>query len=619
MVGPPRASVVRLAPVLFVLSGAALAQVDPPASAVRAAVERGVESLLARQELDGCWYYGDEPRIGCTALVTYALLESGVSPRHHAVQRAFAHLLAEGLPGGTYDAATSILAFAAHDARAHAARIQELADLLLEWQEEGGWGYPGGADLSNTQYAVLGLWAAARAGARVPERAWIEAVKAVLEYRTGDGGFGYGAGDGAPTGSMTAAGLGVLAICHGMLGFDLRARRAEGSRLVEAMEEARAWLGEHFAVTENPGGSGEHLGYYLYGLERAGALAGVERFGEHEWYAEASRFLVASQLEDGTWSSTLGGGLPETGFALLVLEKATAPSTGEHRALGGRSYAQGEDAGPVRIAASGANPIAMWVTGVRREARAALEWPGESGEGPRVSRVVWLVGGVEVARLPGDSSRPLGDERFAHRQTFHEPGVHEIVAQLHVLRPPRADPSGRTWPSSVAIEESAPLRVVVTDACPEWMLENARDRRRNLLPAASPTATASSGTDGAGPDLATDGRQATSWLALSSDPRPRLTIVLGAPVEADVVVVGHARSVPFEPRRWARALEVEVSVNGAEPHRLRMYPDERRKARLVLPRTTRVERLELVVPWRAPGEGGEQAVGLAEVELQLDG
>jgi hypothetical protein len=70
--------------------------------------------------------------------------------------------------------------------------------------------------------------------------------------------------------------------------------------------------------------------YALYAMERAGRLYGTEFFGEHLWYAEGAKQLLASQNADGSW----GEKPPEkswstptwdTCFAILFLRRATAP------------------------------------------------------------------------------------------------------------------------------------------------------------------------------------------------------------------------------------------------------------------------------------------------------
>jgi hypothetical protein len=302
---------------------------------------------------------------------------------------------------------------------------------------------------------------------------------------------------------------------------------------------------------------------------------------------------------------------------LLFLRKATAPLTGELRDSGGRRYTQkGRDL-DVRITASGDNPLSMWITGFGHEALEAYEWPSEKGKGPHVARVIWYIDDVEVARLTGNSDEPAKHERFAHRLELALPGVHGVSAEVHILRPPITDRRGRKLPPTVQVLSSETLEVRVQYACADWMLENARDRSRNLVPGAWPTAFASSSLNGRPPGLVTDNQQGTSWLAARDDPMPSLRLEFDEAVEANVIVVGHARQTPVVPGRWARALEVEIIINGDQHHRLRMRADEQRKARLRLPKPVKIETLELVIPMSAPGTNGERAVGLAEVELQL--
>jgi len=45
------------------------------------------------------------------------------------------------------------------------------------------------------------------------------------------------------------------------------------------------WLAKNFYVHQNFGGGQQWRFYYLYGLERAGRLAGVRFLGEHDWFS----------------------------------------------------------------------------------------------------------------------------------------------------------------------------------------------------------------------------------------------------------------------------------------------------------------------------------------------
>jgi hypothetical protein len=220
---------------------------------------------------------------------------------------------------------------------------------LLQHQHDGNWRYPEqGTDLSNTQYALLGLWAAARCGAKVPQEAWFAALEWLLasQERTGPEatlriteaqgdyrivvterararGFKYipGRPDYLPTGAMTSAGLAGLAICQDELWASRRFTAEQRNRTRKGIRDAMAWLQENFDVTKNPGqvGGGWHF-YYLYGLERAGILARSRFIGTKDWYLEGANWLLAKQAGDGRWVNEHL--LLDTAFAVLFLKRS---------------------------------------------------------------------------------------------------------------------------------------------------------------------------------------------------------------------------------------------------------------------------------------------------------
>ena len=51
------------------------------------------------------------------------------------------------------------------------------------------------------------------------------------------------------------------------------------------------WIDHHYTVSRNPGYAGSTY-YYLYGLERVGALLELERIGERAWYRDGAQWLV---------------------------------------------------------------------------------------------------------------------------------------------------------------------------------------------------------------------------------------------------------------------------------------------------------------------------------------
>ncbi len=254
--------------------------------------------------------------------------------------------------------------------------IRELVDFIAKSQHaSGGWRYPGNpidsepseTDMSNTQYALLGLAAAARCGIEAPPEVWTRAAEHVLREQEADGidgtwwienpawtkegtserfiagsrakqrGWCYLPGHVAlPTGSMTAAGVTCLALAKdrlwhlGALEPPLRARIDIGLR------DGLVWLGENLDVTRNPEPSGAaamwHY-YWLYGLERVGAKTGVTYLGKRAWYREGADHLLAAQQKDGSWPQAGKDGLPadhtesaitQTCFAVLFLRRSTA-------------------------------------------------------------------------------------------------------------------------------------------------------------------------------------------------------------------------------------------------------------------------------------------------------
>lgn len=359
---------------------------------VAQAIERGAEALRLRQEDDGRWGpAGDPQALGHTSLVLLTLRKAGLAADDPCLERAQKHV--DALPiDKVYAAGCYLMALAARyhatldtfdtdvgasraarvdpaavRARltpAHAARFEAgVAFLVAAQTADGLWSYgvqEGGGrayDLSNNQYALLGLRAAADSGIAVPEGTWTAALRGLLAKQDADGpradlvthevrdGYAFARREAArarpfryvdtrrdgplgkatvptwpATGSMTTSGLAGLAICREGL---WRSRRFGGRdrKLTEdALRDGLAWLQEHFAVDVNPGMEAQHHLYYLYGLERLGMLVERRWLGAHDWYREGADLLLAQQREDGSWGDHV-----DTAFAVLFLKRATSP------------------------------------------------------------------------------------------------------------------------------------------------------------------------------------------------------------------------------------------------------------------------------------------------------
>jgi hypothetical protein len=197
--------------------------------------------------------------------------------------------------------------------------------VAVKKRREGGRGH---GDNSNSQYALLGLRACHDAGIVLPKDVVQKSAQGWRQSQSGDdfakGGMSTGGGPTAPPrgwsyhgrggayGSMTAGSVGALTICDYILGIDWKKD--------ENVNAGLSWLRDHFTVSENPKRNGAHHYYYLYGLERAGMLYGIEKLGRHEWYAEGAHYLVQNQRADGAWGSPV-----DTCFAILFLRRATRP------------------------------------------------------------------------------------------------------------------------------------------------------------------------------------------------------------------------------------------------------------------------------------------------------
>ena len=341
------------------LAAPAAAQ-DLSSAEVKRSIERGRDALVKLQGADGSWGLGE--RAGKDALALLALLNSGMTVGDPPVDAALRHLrdLPKGKVSQTYDAALVLMALAAaKDGRRDRARMLDLVRLLEAGRGRagngrGGWSYGLGRggpnispDRSNSQYAVLALREAAYAGIPVAEETWEDVAVywaggpdgrgGRVRAQNGDGGWGYGtAGQGGSRGSMTVAGIASVAILKTVLKedpvkngvIDCCAPDPVEAALDRAQKAGEEWLAARFSVTRNPGHR-EWVLYYLYGLERAGRLAGERFFGEHDWYREGAAFLIRGQSKrDGTWRGN-GHGETEpivaTSFALLFLSKGLSP------------------------------------------------------------------------------------------------------------------------------------------------------------------------------------------------------------------------------------------------------------------------------------------------------
>ena len=365
-------TVVRAGPWRFRIAEVADGSATP--TRVNAAIDAGVGYLLQRQLADGSWAdYRPTHPAGMTALACYTLMKCGLAHRHPAVRRGLDFVRTQD-PRDTYSVALVLMALAAADDPDDRERMEVLTALLLDGQLGNGmWSYSCsdrrdggyGGDLSNTQYAALGLRAAAAVHIKVPVAAWRQLARAVAACEAGSGGFGYtqAGAEGAAGPSMTAAGIGTLAACLPYLE-DGRAAHDARERIARGIE----WLGRNCILHDNAIHPDVWSYYAVYGLERAGALAGVGSFGEHPWYPESAALLLAQQRDNGGWYPGGSLGTPDllTCFALLVLRRATARPVTTSGGDDGRDnpasfLASNTAEGPLWLRVSLREPASVWL------------------------------------------------------------------------------------------------------------------------------------------------------------------------------------------------------------------------------------------------------------------
>jgi hypothetical protein len=365
----------------FTLAGVSTDNYAAFRAEVNAAIDRGVARLAKLQKADGNFepYQGQE--LGTTALCAYTLVSCGVPAADERVEKALAFICAS-TPMRTYEQAVGLMAVErtytppeelASARRDETRRPRDVPAARRQWCERtaaaleaacsapGSWGYPNAgndrnrADSSNTQYAVLGLQAASRLGIAVADSTWLGVLRhfaqardpegpkgAVSLLRTGQAvtekvyatpvarvaGFRYRPNERRTWGSMTCAGIASLSIARDELRRMKRLSAKDEAEIDEAVFGAWAWLDAHWALDRHPEKDGDEWYYYwLYALERAALLTGVQRVGGRDWYFGGAAELLARQAKDGGWNERRKEDTTETCFALLFLKRATAPLT----------------------------------------------------------------------------------------------------------------------------------------------------------------------------------------------------------------------------------------------------------------------------------------------------
>jgi hypothetical protein len=341
--------------------------VDPEmkdVQAVNAAIDKGVGYLKRNWDKDTHWESFvitslTSMKGGITALSTLALLNCGLKPKDDEVVRKALDYLRKMEPEKTYVVALANLCFAEARDPKDLPRVQANTDWLLKTavRRNGrivGWTYPDPNiqrhDASNTQYALLGLYAAKQMGVKVPDDEWKQLLKLYQDTQISEskdtGSWSYLDTDRSPSFTMTTAGVCGLLIARMGLeesGQGLNADTGVAANCGiypenDAVRKGMNWIGNKFAFDKAEAAKSTY--YNVYGIERVGRLSGQRFIGKIDWYRQGCDFLVGGQRAEGYWSANeeedfKGVNVISTSFALLFLSKGRSPVLVSKMAHGG--------------------------------------------------------------------------------------------------------------------------------------------------------------------------------------------------------------------------------------------------------------------------------------------
>jgi RNA polymerase sigma factor (sigma-70 family) len=286
--------------------------------------DAGIDWLKKNQREDGTW---ENTGIsiawpgGSTALAVTALIDSGMKANDPVLARALKYLR-ELKPTQTYTVALQTIALCRLNDKKDAAVLARNVEWLEATAVIGpnanelkGWTYTkqktNHSDFSNSQYALLALHEAGRAGIKPKNKKFWEDVRAMyLAVQLVDGGWPYNTPGGKSTFSMTCAGLCGMYLADDNIGIENKDSR-------DAKAKASIWLARKYGPFD-----GVSQFYNLHLLARLCKLSGSENIGDHNCHADGVLRLLQLQNGDGSFAGKNGvDGMKiiSTSFAILFL------------------------------------------------------------------------------------------------------------------------------------------------------------------------------------------------------------------------------------------------------------------------------------------------------------
>jgi hypothetical protein len=328
-----------------------------------AAIGWGLDYLRNRQYANGSW----SGNVGITSLATIGFMNAGYRENDPTVQKAIEFIRSSRRSDNsfcrdcghvTYETALAIVALKGTRNSLYNEEIRLAGEWLRDsqWDDDNTWGtvpinhsYWGGfgygrnsqPDLSNTQFAVLGLHAAGVFDDDTKEK--VIKYTSRCQNRTAsndgyssnnDGGFNYLPGQSVYSGtvsigSTTGAGMWTMA---------LSGVKADDPRFKASLD----WVKDHYSWDHNPTSignwGGNALYYYYLSMSKALSMARVQKIGggvfgigAKDWYKDLSNKLLGLQRDNGSWVNQYGWvmeSVPEltTAYAILSLQTRKLPA-----------------------------------------------------------------------------------------------------------------------------------------------------------------------------------------------------------------------------------------------------------------------------------------------------
>ncbi len=359
-----------------------------PPTALRTAMDRGIQWLLTHQNSNGWWSTSEQPAVTALALTALNREPSGrfTRSRPSELSRAYEFLLGSVRPDGSihrgglanYNTALSLLALStAQDPRflpvIRNARAY-LASSQIDFGEpgkrdtpfDGGVGYGSKyqhSDMNNTFTAIEAMRASelvlpkdeAAGGSSFKDLDWgavahfLQNCQNLPEVNPDDrvsrdpndrGGFFYYPGH-SMAGAVTNEATGRIALrSYGSISYAglLSYIYAKVEKDDPRVSAVRDWLEKHYSLAENPGMGQQGYFYYLHLMTKALTAARVDRLKRSDgtevaWRDEVARRLVSLQQPDGSWVNEQprwweSDRVLVTAYVLMSLQMLDSRSTG---------------------------------------------------------------------------------------------------------------------------------------------------------------------------------------------------------------------------------------------------------------------------------------------------